>query len=240
MEALDKLSGILFGVKRPESKEARWNYDKFREYLLLLTRGKDFALSAKNYPEKIALGKNWHDVLNQIRKDSEDGIERFAVIGFKEDKKAIYIQTILLKGSPESVPQEVIDQAVDRARKHGIEYRLGNIHSHPRQLYEKIWGVIQKPKQHSAVLSQDDLFSFLQFPQSVAVLVEGNQNLFVFKCRESTGMPIGAEFLNRDTFKKYWSGRFQDWEMNLKIAERHNLVLYKGQANQDLIKVFPK
>lgn len=235
-----------------------------REYLLGLTRSREFLVSILDYPRQIGLSQGWHDTLDQIRKDSVDGIERLALVGFKEDRRAIYLPTIGVKGLPDHVPSAIISREIQRARvKAGITGLIGDIHSHPRSLIESIWGNTSD-QQNTAGFSAGDLYRMVSPGEflPMMVVVEGNGNIVAFKTKESTDTGLDRNVLTQEGFEKYWyekngfrylgrvekygaeravpiSPNANGWNVNLGIAERHKLVLYRGGAGNNLVKLFP-
>lgn len=270
---------IKKGIKKdrnPVRKEEKnidevWDYNRFREYLLSLTKAENSLLSIDQYPHAIAFSEHWHSLLNQMREDSVDGIERWALIGYKKGKEAVYLPTVAAKGSPHQVSVEVMLESRHKAiTQVGITDLLGDIHSHPivlkkengRKLFIKSpegFGIGPSANSFSA----EDLY-FMVVPEShklVMGLVAGDKNLFAFRTRETTGLGIDADFLSKETFEKYWYEKYgfqyfsnvdefgacgikqvrpdaSNWSVNLGIAERHKLVLYKGDAGKNLVKVF--
>lgn len=88
-------------------------------------------------------------------------------------------------------------------------------------------------------------------------------NLFAFKSKESTGLGVSKEGFPQDQFEKYWYEQFgfkylgssqkfgaarvvrmsydaDAQAMNIGIARKHRLVLYQGQENDKLVKIFPR
>lgn len=241
----------------------RWAYPYFKEYLLALTRGPDFLLPFEDYPKRIELGKPWHELLDQMRQESKDGIERWALVGFKDDKRSLYLPTILTKGSSHAVSGKIIEKAVEYAKtKAGIIDLVGDIHSHPNGWLTKLYH-LQNPlyapfKGNLHAFSTQDLFVLRHM--SFVGLSEGDRNLFAFKSRETHTVPDYALESNFDEFEKYWNHkmgirnikiknfqaeipidpRYNAWSMNKKIANKHKIVLYKGSPDKDLVRVVPK
>lgn len=278
---MELIENLLRKIKRGDRKSLTrehvvpietWNYHLFREYLLSLTRGKDFLLPVDQYPNAIELSNDWHEVLDKMRTDSRDGHERWALIGYKEDRRGIYLPTIAAKGLPDHVPAEVMLEERDRAKvKAGITGLLGDLHSHPKGLVKDIWGAsfedlfdeLFKEDSEIAIFSAGDLYCMV-IPGSFNLMrgvVQGRENLFAFRTRESTDLGISQNVFRQDAFEKYWyeKNRFRylgnvknfgvrriqaltshadPWNVNTGIAERHKLVLYKGSSGANLTKVF--
>ena len=253
-------------VPQVETTEGRtvWDYSHFREYLLALTRGRDFFLPSTDYPQEIELGTEWHQALDQMRKDSQDGIERFALIGFKEDRRSLYLPTVLAQGMPDHVPSEVIRKEIELARQRSrMTGFVGNIHSHPRQLQKDIWGGLTNSGLKGA-FSPADLYGMVvpRDPKTMMVVVEGVENVVAMKTKQSTDLGIESKLFSQDAFEKYWFEKYgfeylgsvkefgarrakpirpdaNSWSINTGIATRHNLVLYRGKSGENLKRQYP-
>lgn len=282
---MEFIEGVLKKIKKgnanPVSKKEKnisevWDYNRFREYLLLLTKGENSLLSIDQYPQAVALSEDWHSLLNKMREDSVDGIERWALIGYKKGKEAIYLPTVAAKGLPYDVSVEGMAESRHKAiTQVGITGLLGDIHSHPialekengRKLFikspELFEGGVFEVGPSARSFSAGDLYSmFVPGNHKLVMgLVAGDENLFAFRTRETTGLGIGAYFLSQETFEKSWYEKYgfqyfsnvnefgasgikqvrpdaSNWSVNLGIAETYKLVLYKGDAGKNLVKVF--
>lgn len=254
MELFEVIRSFING----ENKERvnRWAYDQLREYLLALTRGREFLLSSKEYPEEIQLSKDWQEILDRMRQESVDGHERWALVGFKIDKRALYLPEVPSKGTTTHVPSNVILETLDRAKwqSHLIDM-VGDIHTHP--------------KHPRAIFSAGDLYTLLISDQyanknnSMIMVLGEQENTVAFKTRDTESLTFSASIFSQESFEKYWYERngfeykgnvekfgaeraiaktpwADGWKVNLDIADRHNLVLYKGKPNGPLIKQFPQ
>ncbi len=246
-----------------------WSYEYFREYLLSLTRPNrsEFVLPQDQFPKEIDLNKGWHQTLNQMRRESGgDMLERFAGIGFKEDRRGLYLPISPAKGMSERVSPEVISKELDRMRARlGIISIVGDLHSHPRILGEN-------PPTSSSDNALEGAFSVGDIYRGVVKLsyfplimgvVEGYENIFVFRSKESSKEDIDPLIMSQENFERYWyekngymylgnikangANRAQPvflnakshWNINQQIAQKHRLVLYKGIENGPLIRIFP-
>lgn len=249
-----------------DTLSTHWEYNHFKEYLLSLTEGQEF-LPIDRHPNSIELSEGWHQTLDQMRKDSQDGIERWALVGFKDDKKSLYLPAIAAQGLPDHVPASVMSNEVHKAKNTaGIMGLVGDIHTHPRELKESIWGkFINGSKKDIARFSAGDLYTLLVPSRwgSFISIVDGDENLFAFRTRTTNDIGINSAFFNQESFERYWyqengfvyKGNVQQfgaqrvipvspnanvWKVNTDIAERHNLVLYRGKIGENLEKVFPQ
>lgn len=229
-----------------------WTYKHFREYLLALGRDRNFLLSIDQYPDLIELSGDWHKTLEDLRIRTHQtffGKEHYSVIGFTEIARKLSLPQVPSVGTSGTVPSEVVKTARSSAYRAGIDKILGDIHSHPHEDH--------------LLFSLGDLYGMV-YPGStefVRAIVGTNENLFVFKARESTDTGLDDKVLTQEGFCKYWYenngyrflGKNKNgenatrlnknaptlWGLNLKIAQRHNLVFYSGDATSDLVKVFP-
>lgn len=205
----------------------RWSYGFFREYLLALARGEKFLLPKVQYPKRIELNQSWHELLNQMWRETRDGLERFALIGFKDDRRAIFLPTRVASGTADGVPWNVVRAENEKAiAKFKIAYCLGDIHSHPA---EKIWP--------GAAFSAYDFYRILEPDIYLPMigLVEGGKNVFAFRSRESDY--IDPSIFSPESFRDFWRDRVRGWKMNLEIAKKYSLVLYRGGVDRELVKV---
>lgn len=243
-----------------------WDYETFREYLLALTRGKDFLLPREDYPTRIQLSDDWHGLLNGMRQESRDGKERFALVGFKDDHRAIYLPRTTALGESTFVPGEVILKTIEQAKRQaGITELVGDIHSHPNGWWKKIHdmqNIILKPFGGDLhAFSPGDLYCMvlpdLYLP--MIGLAESDRNLFAFRTKQSEMVPGNELGFDQDKFDQHWAKQFglkivtvgkakvaltlnprsNPWEVDKAIAQRHGLVLYKGAPGLDMVKVFP-
>lgn len=234
--------------------ERRWRYDYFREYLLSLTRGWEFYLPQGHYSNRIELGRGWHATLNEMRVETDDGKERYAIAGFKEDRRAVYLPFVPHIGLDGLVPSEVIFEARRKASvDYKIPYFMGDLHSHPSTF------------QFDSDLSFS-VGDFYHLVGNSVVLpfmgvVGKRENLFVFVTRENLEARNVMRFLDPDMFVDFWyqrngfkylgvseqlgemavpvrtGARFRD--VALDILNSHRLVLYKGRPSGDLVRAFP-
>lgn len=249
-----------------------WSYDGyFKEYLLLLAAKGPVALEkTKMFPERIELGKIWHQTLNHMRKTTfSDGKEKWAFAGVKAEKRGIFLPTIPISGTRDYVPAETMKKMMDWARnKPGIVDFLGDIHSHPTDLAEslsqKIVSFVSDKHDLIEVFSAGDFYSFITWPGMYFMgVVARDHNIFAFKAKESTGLGVSRDGFTQDNFEKYWCEKFgykylgsaekfgafraipisptaSQTRMNIEIARKHGLLIYQGKANKDLVKIFPR
>lgn len=248
----------------------RWDYNNyFREYLLLLARKRELGLEfIKNYPAKIELSSGWHNTLNKVRDTTKDGNEHWGYIGFKSDRRSIWFSSIPVTGYGSYISGDLIKEELNNAKcKHGIVDLMGDIHSHPNNFSGKEKQKLhsENPYGLKAIFSAGDLYILVNTEhfRPLMGIVEGNYNLFAFRTRETVGLNVNSMYFNQDTFEKYWyekngfkylggveeygayrvtpiSSLANQAKINIEIAERHNLVLYQGEENRDLERIFPK
>lgn len=206
----------------------RWDYTSFKEYLLALTRSIDFLLPATDYPRSIELSKEWHLFLNEMRFDGNRRLrERYAAIGGGGSKLFLCLYPKLCE--PKKVGREVMELMFYNVEQKHCLCWLGDIHSHPDD---------GSPRSHS--FSACDLYSSVcqEKPRVVQGLVDGDSNYFVFRARESTTIPFSSILFSPDSFAQYWHQCESDgFKMNLRVATRHQLIMYGGKAGKDLVKL---
>lgn len=270
------MMGEEFGdLIKPTSLE-KWSYkDHLKEYLLLLaSRGSEGLESINRFPKQVELSDAWHQVLNDMRDASQDGIERLALVGFQEDRRRIFLPTIPVKGASKEIPIKILNQEILRAKnKFGMRDLIADIHSHPKDLYSgwrgkarivkaTIEGVNVKYQPH---LSAGDLYRIVSssnyqvYPEFLPMIgvAHGNANIFAFKTRETIPLPVPSESFDQKSFSKYWNEKYgfsysrdegitgiksskaNHWAMNIGIAKKHKLALYRGGPGRDLVRAFP-
>lgn len=262
---MDGTAGATLENKKTTLPE-RWTYDYFREYLLSLTRGSEFTLPQEAFPLVIELSRDWHTVLNTIREEtSKDEIERWAGIGFKEDRRSLYLPIFPAKGLHDIIPGELITKELEKMQSEfGMTAIIGDIHSHPQKL-PRDTSVTHIEKPLEGTFSVYDLYCAVKpsNPLQVMGLVDGYENVFSFRSKGSVMEDLRRRFLfptNQEDFAKYWyelnGYRYEKsqedtngyavrqvpnppshWEICKQIAQRHRLVLYKGSENGDLRKI---
>lgn len=235
-----------------KSTDRVWTYEHFREYLLALGRGNEFLLPINQYPDIINLSEEWHSTIEDARKKTaETGYEHFFNVGTKHEARTVHLPTNPRVGNQGSIPSDVQSGLLSDYVRIGVNSIPGDIHSHP--------------SSDHAEFSLGDLYRLL-YPNSKNLfigVVEGNENLFAFRTKGSRNTGLDSTVLNQGTFAKYWyeqnGWEFKGynpktgaemarpnnrdvtsvWQLNLKVARRHNLVLYSGDAKTELVKVFP-
>lgn len=290
---MDILEGVLGRFKGKSEVKAPselgkvpsdiWSYEIFRQYLLALGRryvdrrtsipltqgpisyrNPEFILRTDQYPKEIELSLDWHSILDKIRKDSGDGVERLSVVGTKDNERSLLVQALAAQGLPDYVPAEVIIAQLQKAiEQYHLTTITGDIHSHPRKLLERIWSKVM-PINNRGMFSAADLYRIVTPNASMPMIevVEGNDNVFAFRTKDTINTGLGSELFSQEAFEKYWyerngfrylgpvekfganraipiSPRASGWNVNLGIAERHKLVIYRGYSGKNLVREFP-
>lgn len=262
MDDPDRMVGKDYGVER-------WTYNNhLREYLLLVARKGRMAFeSGEKFPKRMELSEDWHTMLDEVRRATRDGKERWALVGVKQERTALFLPTIPAVGYDNYVPSEVMEKEGNRARENfGIVDLVGDVHSHPTDFGEK--ALQRLPAFNSlglkAQFSAGDYYGICVPGRARAFMgvVEGDYNLFAFSTRQTQNLPVDPAMINQESFEKYWYEKFgfkylggvqkygafravpvaggaDSVAMNAAIAKRHGLVLYQGAKGKDLTKVFP-
>lgn len=193
-----------------------WDYETYREYLLALSKGREYLLPIEEYPSKMDLNEMWHETFNQIRPHS---YESWALIGFEHGQRRLILPKMAEKGLNHSVPYEVEAAGLEKARaKAGITDLVGDIHSHPRNLRDLSWYIPpQVTSAGSGAFSLRDLYGFLcdlsqQRPsdpkRSIMFIVEGNENIAAFATRRSLEIVRNNFSGSYEQFAKQWYERY--------------------------------
>ena len=109
MYKIDTLSDFFnttFNVHKKElAVDSGWSYDHFREYLLALSRSREYLHSIDEYPTKINLSETWHELLNKMRVSP---IETWALVGYQDGQRRLILPTVAEKGLSHRVPYQTI------------------------------------------------------------------------------------------------------------------------------------
>lgn len=252
-------------ITSPDNIPSRWGYEShFREYLLLMARKGETALeSIEKFPERIELSRDWHETFGKMSKQTEDGHERLALVGFKEDMRTLIMPTVygfgensnITNGYRANVPASVIREDIRKAqRKAHIIGLVGDIHTHPQEIFG-VGGHIGKfvAKLENMIgdvgFSAGDLFGLIHKDAGQILfraVVTGKDIYFAFRTKQTRKIDYP---MSMEDFEKYWEKQLVDFknmesylnnlDINLGIARRHNLVLYKGKIGKDLKRIYP-
>jgi hypothetical protein len=276
MEILNEfIDSIRRGIGKTEKTTqvrpdiALWDYETFREYLLALTKGREYLSSIGEHPLRFDLSKSWHDVLNSMRDSSK---ERWALIGYEEGQRRLILPSVPEVGLSRCVPLETIELAFTKARKKaGITDTIGEIHSHPMRYKRPSLLYYLEPTASKGCFSLGDMCRLLvgienQRPVDknvfVAFVVDGDETLAMFASRETLKLVRNDPPESYESFAKQWYGRFewqyektsQDageqatptsskatdiWSINRAIAKHYQIALYRGDRDKPLFRDYP-
>lgn len=258
MDFIESLIG-RFRRKEPQPVPAErkptpriWNYEHFRQYLIALGRGEQFLLPVSQYPDIKELSSDWHELLDRTRKLTADtGKEHYTDIGINATNRSVHMLDKPLSGQTGAIPSELRQNLRSVARSSGVERIPGNVHSHPHS--------------NHLTFSVGDLYGMVipRSPELLMGVVDQSENLFAFRARESITTGVEAGILNQESFARVWyeqnGWKFKGndsisgaeiaspakpdapsiWGLNLKIAARHNLVLYSGDEKNRACQSLP-
>ncbi len=262
---MEHIAGVFEFIKRRlgqreiSIKPSGWNYETFREYILAISKSRDYLLPIEEYPRSFDLSNQWHETLNQIRPKP---FESWVLIGFEEGQRRLVIPTVAGKGLSSSVPYEIMITAINKAKsKAGITDFVGDIHSHPRQFLD----------QKNVAFSLGDLYGLLssargQRPsdpkRSFIIVAEGNENIAAFITRGTLERVRNSFSVSHEEFATQWYKRFK-WNfkettptngedakpleaispkiraINKAIAHHYQLALYRGFKDKPLSRDYP-
>lgn len=249
--------------KAPEPKvqqPLKWEYDFFREYLLAISRGDNYLVLAGEYPREIELSGDWHTVLERARRDTNvDLKERGSLVAINVSRRAVFVKNVPYLGTDVEVSHKVYLRArKDASEKVGADVIVAHLHSHPYSPYNL--ALMNEGKFRNS-FSPTDLYNLVSTTDRsiLEVLVEGTENLFAFRARDSKPVISHKEAIGVNRFHQFWlthygfrvfpedlhrvdsSGTDHNlWDVNVGIAERYGLVIYKGPAKGNLRRVVPE
>jgi len=162
------------------------------------------------------------------------------------------------------------EQRIKTREKGGADVILGDIHAHPEIYEWQYGNQKGKFSHIGSFSVPDFWSIIGPSHDYLMGLVHGDENFLAFRTRESgemdglTYLPFFKR--NRDSFIKFWytkrgmtylpkekaivrlnlqgeKGRLDDIELlnlNLDIARKHHLVIYRGKENETLRRIFPE
>lgn len=235
-----------------------WNSSLWHEYLLSLSRGENAVLPNEQYPDSIELNTEWHTILNQLRAETQnDMIERYVPVGYKDDRRTLYVPRSYPTGNPDCIPVWLAMHMNWIAKQEGIEGLSGSIHSHPRKftdIQRRFW----KPSPQVGVFSAQDFYALLSSDDNqgqFSGVVDGTDNLIMFKSKETHDL-LDKFTHNETTFADYWFKKYgltpvqngliyqpkaapldTQIQMNNDIASTYKLAYYHGTENEKLKRI---
>ena len=246
--------------KNLDIRNETWNFDShFREYLLLLARKGESALeSSDHFPLEIELNPIWHKAMARLFKETNDGKERLALIGFKSDMRELVIPEVfgigedrnINNGFRASIPGSVYSTEMEKAKKeNGVVGLVGDIHTHPIDpitLWVRDRFGSSRNFDGDGGFSAGDLY-FLVSKRGMSLpmmgVVDGKESFFAFKTRQTKYIP---DALSMDDFEKYWYEKVNIFKkggssyfLNRLIAKEHNLAFYRGLPDENLKRIYP-
>jgi hypothetical protein len=254
---------------RPEnfgrlSQSERWNSEAFHSYMLKVAKyGKEGLEQIDNFPKRIELNGMWHDVLNKMRAETKDGYERWTPIGYKEDMSNLSIPTEFFVGERNEIPEFKEDQIEEFTQKYselGLVHFAGDFHSHPRRSvksYLRSFIISGRFLTEYSGFSPRDLKRIIElspstFPFHMFGLVDEKANCFAFITKQIETISADSPLQDDSEFSYYWFNRYAPsviehfppvtstlWDINIGIAEKYKLALYRGEVQEDLVRSFP-
>lgn len=223
------------------TEKSSWDYNFFREYLLAIGRNhlsnqeQNYILSANEYPNKIELSSEWHQLLNQMRdKTVQNKRELFGVVGFRSKTSSILLQSFPVEGNSWEIPRDVVENQYRKAKDNDIDVILGDIHSHPRR-------PISLQGREMPYASTSDLQFFIEQPCAMMGIVNENGNLFIFKSRQTherkpTKSLVKVLERARETLG---IDPFVVWALKKPrpLFNKYHLVGYTGRHNEELTRL---
>lgn len=237
-----------------------WNYSGVRDYLLAISRGYEFLLPINQYPEKIQLSKPWHELFNQMRKESRDTKERYALAGYKDDLQNLYLPKTPALGDNKCISDEVQLKERERTQRAGITGIVGDIHSHQNGFWNRMGGRADRIAKLASMFSNGDFYGLLDKDSGIKFrgLAEKDRNFLVFRSQETE---FDSSSMNWNEFINYWDyptcarramvgGEFTrllkrdglmlrgaTLQVNIQISNEYELAIYSGKPNEDFEKI---
>lgn len=213
------------------------------------SKGNEGLESLEKFPKRIALDTSWHKTIDQMRGETRgDGVERFTVIGFREDSRDFYFPEVAAPGDTHSVPRAVKGDMYWRMwEKYKITSILGDFHTHlggSEFSIKDLWGLLNrltapKPFLEGVATEHENIFAFRTRETFMVSQIDTTQSSF---------KPVFEDYWLEKAGYKYDESRVylvpikpdaDIWKASLGIAEAHRLALYRGKPGQDLIRAYP-
>jgi hypothetical protein len=258
-ESAEGSVGILEMDTRGTPKD--WDAQYTNEYLLALSRGKEYVLPNHNFPETITFQEPWHNLLNGMRDTTRaEGVECFAYIGTNSEKQKLFLPNFFVRGKKGAVTHETMASAWNTQSKAGVTNIIGDIHTHPRGYLERLHDRL-RPLTPLAAFSNSDLYGLVigRPGKHFMGVTDGDNNLFVFRSKETSYRDLNRNSVTQEQFSKYWHNQGGNWylgsgdrgemavpkspyaptiqEINRRIAEEYGLVIYRGRTNEPIQRV---
>lgn len=207
-----------------------WSYQELKNYLSVVPTDQQSIPSIDQFPEIIHLKQlmhtyfGWMSLRTRIRLSEE-----YALVSADIQKGDILLPFMPSQGEKCRIQPAVIRRDIMEDKQDGLT-PIGHAHSH----------IPDQPTP--AAFSPDDIYTVVRpnrpFTAFIAV-IEGSQEVFAFTTKESNNRSVKPE-ITQEVFRQLWYDKVgSDWELNLLMAQRYNLALYKGKIGQALIRFYP-
>lgn len=250
----------IHSENKHDLRNETWKFEShFREYLLRVAKNGESSLEfSDQFPLEIELNQTWHNAMNRLLKETNDGKERLALIGFRNDMRELIIPEVFgigersdsKNGYRANIPVSIFNSEAEKAkREFGIVKLVGHIHTHPRDpltlLVRDQFGTSRDIDGDSG-FSVGDLYSLVsknvKFTPMIGV-VDGKDIYFAFKTRQTKCL---RGDVSQSDFENYWYKKINIYKkggssyfLNQLIAREHKLAFYWGHPNQNLHRIYP-
>lgn len=236
----------------PEYKiDSIWIYSHFREYLLNVGRHSNFVESIHNFPDVIELNPGWHDILNKMRRQTIND-ELYSVISVNQTNQQLLLQENPATANPGQVNHNVIREVRQKVmNSNRVDHIIGDIHSHPGRT----------DNSYLAGFSAEDMYCLIAEPRiKLMTVVQGDENLFIFRTKETKPLPLHESIMTQEAFaKKFYeqnghqyiksdeygtltqrqSNSSNNRQLNVDIASAFQIAFYIGKQDQLLKRIYP-
>ncbi len=238
----------------------KWDYQTFKDYLLAMSRGKEFRLPMDQMPAEIQLSPEWHETLDTMRDGTaQDGRERWTGIGYKDDKSGLWLRNKPLVSATGSVTSNALQFGSIMEQISGKQTgRIGDIHSHPRiKTIRPLDRLVDSGPGH---FSLGDFYTLVHrgSNDSIMGVVDGDDNVFAVRTAQS----INTAAKSQKQFQETWM-RKNNWEflgceddkgemgkpgkgapnydkLNKLASKEYGLTLYLGKKDKPLRRIYPE
>lgn len=244
----------------------KWSYNDLKSVLRAGSGNREAMPLQADYPYIICLSNQFHGILNGLRDaTASDGYERGVIMGFRGKTGGLFVSDHI-KGEHYSISAEIQQNKMDRAHAFGIESISSDAHAHPTFRFPEAlsslnpW--IRGFVSYWAAFSPLDTYRLVAPDCGLVAmfLVEGNKNLAMFHTMESSKTMSSTTIPSQQEFSDYWLEKFgykdnfsfishpinyltclllDPLSIDKAMSDRYHLVLFKGNMNEDLRKIYP-
>lgn len=219
-----------------------WTHEDFKSYLLGLI---DFRLQPHPaeediFPPQITPNRNFHDILSFLRERTrQDGKARVKIVGVSRARDVVQFSPAFLEPVEGALEenQELVRRTMDElTHTQGFDAILGFAVTRPRDLTGR-WG------EERNDFSSDRLMTLLLgdligLPYQTQLLLNVGPTGNTLALRSDNSTSIDDPYALHSALEEITPISYD--QRTEALAKAHHLVIYRGYANRELNRLFPK